>query len=713
MLNILRKLIFQNLLNLMKNNSLLKIDSLSNKLFKFALIFLLLLVAFGFFSASEYEVYDLYEEQYISWWLDHYRELQCEYTLFDVKNSLNVDINFTIRPEPSGSVECFGKNFWVDYFPEKRIEDGWSENSPKRFNLRVATNLHLDLILQSIFWLSAIALIPKTNKHKFISSKLSIPLSLLLLYIHLVGERSYYSSIGRDFNYNFFYYDYDQKLKFDNFYLYSYFLIFFVIYYFLLKLISLRAENFINYSPFVFLISAAYSSLNLNFFVLVLSFLGINYQFKYKKDSLKFLLIYLTFALVWIYKLNSKYLSIDVDKIKGFSNTSQSYTSIIFWVITYYLVVLGAFYLFREFKKNINFNLLSINFLISSSLIVVFGYLSTIDKSINFLTYYLLGLNKTGIDTMLSVKGNTWRGLAPSAEGIGEFYTFSILFYIFCVFTSKSQFKYFHILFIGITLYGIFRANNAAAIISMLVVLFIFFTNRYISNKNLRKIIFLSFIVSGIVIFSYSIRSYSFQFLSNIMLFEAVNESLVDYDFKLNQYNQSAVDEANYGLLLNLPDSKTNFSSSLKYSLESYTYGNKIDNLPSIISSISAVSYFINRSEKWGVFLAKYNPSILDFLFGYGPNQFTQYFTNHETSSMNGLLLPHSSLLSYILFIGVFGVLLCICFLCVIIYKNRNFSSLLLIFVLINSLKSDSLLYIQNLYLFLLLINFVKYENSE
>lgn len=694
----------------MKNNNLVKIDSLSSKFFKFALILLLLLVAFGFFNASEYQVYNLDEEQYISWWLDHYRELQCEYSLFDIVGSLNVDINLTIRPEPSGSVECYGRNFWIDYYPEKRIEDGWKEFSPRRFNLRVATNLHLDLILQSIFWLSAIALIPKTNEHKFESSKKSITLSLILLYIHLIGEKSYYSSIGRDYNYNFFYYDYDQKLKFDNFYLYSYLLIFFVIYYFLLKIISTRVESLINYSPYVFLISASYSSLNLNFFMLVLSFFGINYLLKYKKDSLKFLLIYFAFAVVWMSKLNSKNILIDVDKIKGFSNTSQSYTSLIFWIITYYLVVVGTFYLFREFKKNINFNILSLNFLISSSLIIFFGYLSTIEKSLNFLIYYLLGLNKTAMDTMLSIEGNTWRGLAPSAEGIGEIYTFSILFYIFCVLTSKSQFKYFHILFIGVTLYGVYRANNAAALISFFIVLFIFFVKKYIANKNIRKVVFLTFVVSGIAIFSYSIRSYSFQFLSNIMLFEAVNESLIDYDFQLNQYNQSALDQANYGLLLKIPENQSNFSSSLKYSLESYTYGNKIENIPSLLSTVSAVSYFINRSEKWGVFLAKYDPSVLDFLFGYGPNQFAQYFSDHKTLSMDGLLLPHSSFLSYILFFGVFGVFLIVCYLWLVIKKSKNLISLLLVFVLINYLKSDSLLYIQNLYLFLLLINFVKYE---
>ena len=80
-------------------------------------------------------------------------------------------------------------------------------------------------------------------------------------------------------------------------------------------------------------------------------------------------------------------------------------------------------------------------------------------------------------------------------------------------------------------------------------------------------------------------------------MYEAVKASSINYDFQLNEYNESAVDNANYALLLSLPDDKTNFSSSLTYLLNSYTFGNRIDNVPSAISLVSSVSYYINRSE--------------------------------------------------------------------------------------------------------------------
>ena len=88
-------------------------------------------------------------------------------------------------------------------------------------------------------------------------------------------------------------------------------------------------------------------------------------------------------------------------------------------------------------------------------------------------------------------------------------------------------------------------------------------------------------------------------------MYEAVKASSISYDFQLNEYNESAVDNANYALLLSLPDDKTNFSSSLTYLLNSYTFGNRIDNVPSAISLVSSVSYYINRSEKWGIFIAE------------------------------------------------------------------------------------------------------------
>ena len=38
-----------------------------------------------------------------------------------------------------------------------------------------------------------------------------------------------------------------------------------------------------------------------------------------------------------------------------------------------------------------------------------------------------------------SIEGNTWRGIAPSAEGMGEFYAFVILFIIYSYEKIKSK----------------------------------------------------------------------------------------------------------------------------------------------------------------------------------------------------------------------------------------------------------------------------------
>ena len=203
---------------------------------------------------------------------------------------------------------------------------------------------------------------------------------------------------------------------------------------------------------------------------------------------------------------------------------------------------------------------------------------------------------------------------------------------------------------------------------------------------------------------------YSFEFLSGSILYESVKASDIDYEFKLNQYNQSAVEEANYVVLLELPEERANFSSSLRYLLNSYTYENKIQNVPSIISTISAASYFINRSEKWGIFVSKYNPDLSELLFGYGPGQFSEYFLSHENIYKDGLILPHSSFLSYLLFFGIIGLLLLLVILGKFIFVNKDnfFGILLLMFFLINFIKSDSLIYFPNFILFFTLIQFIK-----
>ena len=51
-----------------------------------------------------------------------------------------------------------------------------------------------------------------------------------------------------------------------------------------------------------------------------------------------------------------------------------------------------------------------------------YDFLSAYSSIFNLFSYYYFGLNKRAMTEISSISGNTWRGLAPSAESIGEFF---------------------------------------------------------------------------------------------------------------------------------------------------------------------------------------------------------------------------------------------------------------------------------------------------
>ena len=115
-----------------------------------------------------------------------------------------------------------------------------------------------------------------------------------------------------------------------------------------------------------------------------------------------------------------------------------------------------------------------------------------------------------------------------------------------------------------------------------------------------------------------------------------------------------------------------------------------------------------------GNIYCKYNPDPQSLLFGYGPQQITEYYLSHRTKYNSGLVLPHSSLLDYLIFFGLFGILFIIIYLANSIWKNKNnyFYFCLISFLLINLIKSDSLLYSSSLLLFIFIFNFYKIDTE-
>jgi hypothetical protein len=131
-----------------------------------------------------------------------------------------------------------------------------------------------------------------------------------------------------------------------------------------------------------------------------------------------------------------------------------------------------------------------------------------------------------------------------------------------------------------------------------------------------------------------------------------------------------------------------------------------------VISIFSAFAFLINRSELWGLFFARYNPSADELLFGTGPYILSNHYGDVNISSIRistgsdlGFLLPHSSLLLFLIYFGIIGVFLIIATSIIALLRARKINYHLFIiglFILLNLIKSDSILYLSALINYLL-----------
>ena len=124
----------------------------------------------------------------------------------------------------------------------------------------------------------------------------------------------------------------------------------FSISYIFLHLFENRLGSLINFLPYVFLIYGTYTSLNLNIYLIIFSTLGI-YSLVSFNFSKKLTAVYFLFSLFWLLHLEQKDLNFDVDKLRGFINSSQSLTSLLFWILVFYLIINGVYFFINESKK--------------------------------------------------------------------------------------------------------------------------------------------------------------------------------------------------------------------------------------------------------------------------------------------------------------------------------------------------------------------------
>jgi len=136
----------------------------------------------------------------------------------------------------------------------------------------------------------------------------------------------------------------------------------------------------------------------------------------------------------------------------------------------------------------------------------------------------------------------------------------------------------------------------------------------------------------------------------------------------------------------------TIYSSYLSYLNDAYENNKSISKF---FSFLSILAYLLNRSEIWGLFFARYNPTYMELLFGSGPLNFGQLYGETVVNDSSTFLLPHSSILSFLVFFGIIPLTMALIYLIKNIYKNKNNYEFLLInfFILINILKNDSMNY--------------------
>ncbi len=554
--------------------------------------------------------------------------------------------HYKIRYNDYSAMKCFGTLTGVDQINHV-------------FYISIGTSTYLNLILQTMFWCFILSLIKKTR-----DINLSIKLSLSSIFSSLLMTFMIYTE-ERFHVKNIYFHDYNSVKYFVQLFL-TILLISIVCYYFLYT----RIDNLSSFFPFLYLVIGVYSGLNFNFFSIGIIVFGINKFINDKKFGLSF---YYTFLLLFIWSNNAynKEFYVDPDKIRGFTSSIFTSQNILLYGLFYILLINGLIQIFNM-QNAFNIQNYFRNGLISSALIFTIGLLSSSMPLFNFLSYYFFGLNKYGVNRSNIFELNewgerlAWRGHYPSAETIGEFFAIIIFLYVYLLTSRKIIFSYIDLVLVVITTTGLLASNNRAALLSIILCVSILLARDKVNIKYVKYILVTIFIATASFLIGINNLQYSFAFLADSVLNDAIYYSITD-----------------------------SYSSSLNYLINEK---NSVSLIYGFFSIFSIFGFYVNRSELWGIFFSRYSPELQEVLFGSGLYNFGQLYGEININPTYSFLLPHSSLLSFFLYVGVINLLILIyLFITKILYKfkySNNIFIYLSIFAMLNLLKSDSALYL-------------------
>ena len=613
-----------------------------------------------------------------------YQSSTCEISLIEFYlRNIDTSLDIYYNNNDYADVRCFGKITGVDKVGNS-------------FMVSIGTNTSLSFIIQTFIWFLLFLLIPKNHEGPeiFLKYTFIIPFIFILQYF---GEDKFYTRTNILFN---------NQIKIDNYYLLSIFIFLFLLALITKDIFSKRLTNVVNYLPYIFLIVGTYSGMNLNIYLIIFSLFGLSSIKNWK--SLSYLdLIYFSLGTFWIVNSRNNDYFFDGDKLRGFVNSSYNFISQLFWVIVFYLFIKGIIFVVKESKSFIKVDLLAKNFLKAGTFIVGLGLLGSNFPIINFFNYYIFGQNKRGMKEFTSVAGNTWRGFSSSAESIGEFFGLIIMIILILLISKEYKIsKPYFALLIPIV-YGLYRSNNFAAVISLFatIAIYLLVKSSVFQRNKLKAIMFFGFIFFFTLLFFVLMNDY--DYLSTELVYEATLHQ--DFYSDSNSYKnfvkiREKMIERDLISLLYSDDNFQKASTSYITVVNIFTQQVNIPYMPNFIALLSVLSLMINRTEMWGIFIAKFNPNTLEAFLGMGPLQLNEYLSGHKVRldlpeyRLQELFLPHSSLLDILIYFGLLGLFALLSLIIYLfLYKKDNLLIKLVCFYLIlNFLKSDSILYVNS-----------------
>ena len=216
-------------------------------------------------------------------------------------------------------------------------------------------------------------------------------------------------------------------------------------------------------------------------------------------------------------------------------------------------------------------------------------------------------------------------------------------------------------------IFGLYKSNNFASFLSLILSILLILTYKYLSNKGKQKSFFLFIGILSLALVSIFLFNSDYEYLSSELLFEStLHQGFYENPGTYENFKiiEKKMIERDLNTILLTDDNFSKASTSYRFLVDLFTNNFNIPLIPNLVGLISVISLLINRTEMWGIFLAKFDPNNFEALFGSGPQQFNEYLYGEKIYldvpdyKINSLYLPHSSFLDFVIFFGTIGTAL-------------------------------------------------------